>query len=353
LIPVIISGGSGTRLWPLSREARPKQFLPLLGSESLFQQTLLRTRGLGENEQAPIVVCNSSHRELVVAQSREVGIEPHAIVLEPVGRNTAPAVAVAALLAARASDADPLLLVLPADHVIADKAAFAAGVRAARSAAHAGRLVTFGVVPDRPETGYGYILRGKQHDVWAEIGRFVEKPDLAKAREYVASGQYAWNSGMFLFGAQQVLDELRSHAPEIAAACESVVTALRVDRGVVDLGPEFARCPANSIDYAVMERTAHGAVVPLSASWNDVGSWRALHDVSARDAQGNTTSGDTLLESCTNTYVRGNRRLVAAIGLDNVIVVETDDAVLVLHGDRAQDVKKIVDRLKSGRRSET
>jgi mannose-1-phosphate guanylyltransferase/mannose-6-phosphate isomerase len=355
VVPVILSGGSGTRLWPLSREARPKQFLPLVGPTSLFQQTLLRAQRLGADAQPPIVVCNAGHRELVAAQSKEVGIEPQAVVLEPVGRNTAPAVAVAALLATRAAGAGayPLLLVLPADHVIADDKAFLGAMRVAIEAAHAGRLVTFGIVPSRPETGYGYIQRGPTRGAWAEVARFVEKPNRATAEAYVASGQYAWNSGMFLVSAAQVLEEMREHAPEIVAVCERVVDAAKLLRGVLRLGAEFATCPANSIDYAVMERTANGAVVELDAGWSDVGSWTALQDVLPRDAGGNATAGDVLLEGCSNTYALSTRRLVVAMGLENVIVVETDDAVLVLDRERAQDVKKIVDTLKAAKRTKT
>jgi mannose-1-phosphate guanylyltransferase/mannose-6-phosphate isomerase len=360
LIPVIISGGAGTRLWPLSRESRPKQFLPLLGPQSLFQQTLLRARDLEGRElavrvEAPIVVCNVAHRELVVTQAKEVGVEPQLVVLEPVGRNTAPAVVVAALLALQASGSgvDPLLLVLPADHVIADHAAFAGAVRVAVGAAEAGKLVAFGVEPDRPETGYGYILRGEQRGVWSEIERFVEKPDRARAEEYIASGAYWWNSGMFLFSAGQVIGELRSRAPEILATCSRLVATTPRASGVVRLGPEFAQCSSTSIDYAVMEHTEHGAAVPLAARWNDVGSWAALQAASERDRAGNTTVGHVVLEQCASTYVYGGRRLVAAIGVDNVVIVETDDAVLVLRGDRAQDVKKIVDRLKSMTAPET
>jgi mannose-1-phosphate guanylyltransferase/mannose-6-phosphate isomerase len=355
LIPVIISGGSGTRLWPLSRETRPKQFLPLVGSTSLYQLTLSRVRGLGLGVRPPIVVCNEAHGDFALAQSRGLGIELGAVVLESVGRNTAPAVALAALLATRAVGAgeDPLLLVLPADHVIADERAFAAAVRVAVEAAERGRLVTFGVVPDRPETGYGYILRGRRHGDWADIGKFVEKPDLATAEAYVASGEYLWNSGMFLFSAARWLEELQVHAPEILAVCERAVAAARSEGAVVRFGAELAHCPADSIDYAVMERTTYGAVVPLAAGWSDVGSWSALHDVLQRDAQGNSTSGDVLIESCRNVQVRAKTRLVAAVGLEDVVVVETEDAVLVLRRDHAQDVKKIVDALRARQRRET
>jgi mannose-1-phosphate guanylyltransferase/mannose-6-phosphate isomerase len=354
LIPVVISGGSGTRLWPRSRETRPKQFLPLVGTTSLFQQTLLRVQQLGLHARSPIVVCNAAHREFVLTQARELRIRP-TVVLEPVGRNTAPAVALAALLAIRdsAAAADPLLLVLPADHVIADARGFAAAVRVATEAAESGRLVTFGALPDRPETGYGYILHGERHGEWAEIGKFVEKPDLETAEGYVASGKYSWNSGMFLFSASRLLEELRAQAPDILEVCEQAVGAAREEGGALRLGAAFARCPANSLDYAVMEKTASGAVVPLAAGWSDVGSWAALHDVSPRDAQGNTASGDAMLESCRNTYISAGSRLVAAVGLDDVVVVETEDAVLVLRRDRAQDVKKIVDELRARRRNET
>lgn len=347
LIPVIISGGSGTRLWPLSREAKPKQFLPLLGERSLFQETLLRAQRL-ESVEAPIVVCNAAHRELVVAQARDVGVELAAIVLEPVGRNTAPAVAVAALLAARdsASGVEPLLLVLPADHVIADGDAFARAVRVAVEVARGGRLVTFGVVPDRPETGYGYIEQGASHGDWAELAKFVEKPDRRTAEAYVASGRYWWNSGMFLFSAARVLSEFRAHAPEIVAACERVVGAARADGAVLALGAEFAQCPANSIDYAVMEKTAHGAAVPLAAGWSDVGSWPALHDVLDKDGEGNVAVGSAILEQCRDSYVLSSGRVVAAVGLEGIVVVETADAVLVMTREAAQSVKSVVDRVK-------
>lgn len=355
LIPVVISGGSGTRLWPLSREARPKQFLPLVSATSLFQETLLRAQRLALGAQAPIVVCNAAHLDWVLTQSRDLGIEPQAVVLEPVGRNTAPAVAIAALLASKAtpeSAADPLLLVLPADHVVADQDAFAAAVRAATDAAAAGRLVTFGVVPDRPETGYGYILKGEQRGAWADIGRFVEKPDFTTAQAYVRSGRYLWNSGMFLFSAAGLLAELGAHAPDILAACQRAVADIIPDGSMLRLGPQFERCPAISLDYAVMEKTERGAVVPLAAGWSDVGSWPALHDAVPHDSVGNAVSGDVLVESCRNTYVSSQRRLVAAVGLDDIVIVETDDAVLVMRRDRAQDVKKIVDRLKGAKRRE-
>lgn len=355
LTPILISGGSGTRLWPLSRDSRPKQFLKLTRGASLFQQTLLRSRNIGVHVRAPIIVCNAAHETLVLEQAAELGIHPAAVILEPAGRNTAPAVALAALIAMRTAGSapDPLLLVMPADHIIDEEAAFAAAVRAAAAAAGNGRLVTFGVAPDRPETGFGYIRRGAAHGGWADIDRFVEKPDLETARAYVASGEYLWNSGIFLFSAAALLDELRTHAPAIVAACERTAASARTDGAVMRLGAEFASCPADSIDYAVMEKTAHGAVVPLAAGWSDLGSWSALYETLPHDSQGNATLGDVLLESCRNTFVSASSRLVAAVGLDDVIVVETEDAVLVLRRDRAQDVKKIVDALRVRRRTET
>ena len=360
LIPVVLSGGSGTRLWPLSRELRPKQFLPLVGESTLFQQTIARTSALGTQVRAPIVVCNESHRFLVAEQLRENGVAAEAIVLEPKGRNTAPAVAVAALLAVAAEEkrsgagpaADPLLLVLASDHVILDEPAFRTAVQAAIVPATDGYLVTFGVVPDRPETGYGYLLRGHEHGPWAELAKFVEKPDLATAQKYVDSGRYLWNSGMFLFSAKTFLKELAAHAPAIHAACERAVKEAIADADFLRLGAAFAACPADSVDYAVMEKTPRAAVVPLAAGWSDVGSWPALHDVLDKDAEGNTTSGDVLLESCRGSYAVAKSRLVALVGVTDVVVVETSDSVLVMARERAQDVKRIVDALKLANRPE-
>jgi mannose-1-phosphate guanylyltransferase/mannose-6-phosphate isomerase len=351
LIPVVLSGGSGTRLWPLSRDQLPKQFLPLLTSESLFQQALLRTREVpGIAIERAIVVANEAHAALVLEQSRAVGVEP-TVVLEPAGRNTAPAIAIAALLARRAvRDNDPRLLVLPADHVIADTGAFRAAVRSATAAADEGRLVTFGIAPERPETGYGYIQRGELHGAWATIRRFVEKPDLPTAEAYLRSGDYLWNSGIFLFSAGRFLEELAAHAAPVLSACERALAEALNERGALRLGSAFLSAPAVSIDYAVMEKTANGAVVPLSAGWSDVGSWSALQDLVLGDEHGNRVQGDVLLESCTNTYVTAQNRLVAAIGLDDVVIVETSDAVLVVRRDRAQDVKRIVDRLRKENR---
>jgi mannose-1-phosphate guanylyltransferase/mannose-6-phosphate isomerase len=346
-------------LWPLSRELQPKQSLPLVTEQTLFQETVQRAGGLADVIRPPLVVCNESHRFLVAEQLREIGVHPEAIVLEPAGRNTAPAVGVAALLAARAEakragsqGADPLLLVLPADHVILDSASFGAAVAAAVPAAADGYLVTFGVVPDKPETGYGYLLRGKPLGTCSLLEKFVEKPDLATAQGYVDSGRYLWNSGMFLLSAAAFVRELGEHAPAMLAACERAVAEAVVDQDFTRLGAAFLDCPSGSIDYAVMEKTARAAVVPLSAGWSDVGSWPALHDVLQKDAAGNVTVGDVLTESCHGSYVVARSRLVAAVGLTNVVVVETSDAVLVMARERAQDVKLIVDALKRAKRAE-
>ena len=345
LVPLILSGGSGTRLWPMSREQTPKQFLPLVTQLSLLQETLQRARGVGPFVERPLIVCNEAHRFLVAEQARAISIEPRGIVLEPAGRNTAPAVGVGALLA-QSFATDPLLLVLPADHVILDAGAFAAAVRVGIAAARDGNLVTFGVVPDKPETGYGYIARGDDRGGWFGVERFVEKPDLRTAQSYLDSGRYYWNSGMFLFAASTYLRELETHAPAMLDACKRAVADAAVDADFTRLGRAFLGSPSNSIDYAVMEKTTRAAVVPLSAGWSDVGSWTALHDVLTKDADGNVTVGDVLLESCTRSYVASSGRTVAAIGLDDVVVVETKDAVLVMSRAQAQDVKKIVEALK-------
>ena len=359
IVPVVLSGGSGTRLWPLSRELQPKQFLPLVTELTLFQETVQRAASLADLVRPPLVVCNDAHRFLVAEQLRAIGVRPEAIVLEPAGRNTAPAAGVAALLVARAEakrarsqGADPLLLVLPADHVILDSEAFGAAVAAAVPAAADGYLVTFGVVPDKPETGYGYLLRGEPLGTCSLLDKFVEKPDLATAQGYVDSGRYLWNSGMFLLSAAAFVRELGVHAPSMLAACERAVAEAVVDQDFTRLGAAFLDCPSISIDYAVMEKTARAAVVPLSAGWSDVGSWPALHDVLRKDADGNVTVGDVLTEACSGSYVVARSRLVAAVGLTDIVVVETSDAVLVMARARAQDVKLIVDALKRAKRVE-
>lgn len=358
LIPVILSGGSGTRLWPLSRELYPKQMLPLVSKGTMLQETLARLDGV-EQVSAPVIVCNENHRFLVAEQMLESGVKPQAIVLEPVGRNTAPAVAVAAMVAvagkhAPTDDQDPLLLVLPADHVIRDLGAFHAALAAGCEAARAGKLVTFGVVPSKPETGYGYIRRAQGDGPAYPIAQFVEKPDLDTARGYVDSGEYFWNSGMFLFKASSVLEELRTQAPDIYRACTQAVTAARHDLDFTRLPSEqFEACPSDSFDYAVMEKTRHGVVVPLDAGWSDVGSWSALHEAIEADADGNVALGDVLACDSHGCYLHATSRLVAAVGLEDHVVVETKDAVLVAPKDRVQDVKLLVNELKRQGRYET
>ena len=359
LIPVILSGGSGTRLWPLSRELYPKQLLPLVSKGTMLQETLARVTGV-ENVGEPIVVCNESHRFLVAEQLREVGASPKSILLEPVGRNTAPAIAVAAMAAVtsgdgsgRASD-DALLLILPADHVIRNVAAFRDAIQVGRKAAEQGKLVTFGVVPDKPETGYGYIKRNAGDGPTYSIAQFVEKPDLATATRYVESKEYYWNSGMFLFRATSFLDELRSLAPDIYQACAQAFTAAKRDLDFTRLpNKEFAACRSESIDYAVMEKTKHGVVVPLDAGWSDVGSWSALHEAVPADANNNVCLGDVLSEDTSGCYLQSTSRLVATVGLKDHVVVETKDAVLVAPKDRVQDVKQLVSQLKKQGRYES
>ncbi len=345
---VLLSGGSGTRLWPLSREAYPKQFLPLVGDDTMLQATWLRVAELADA--APIVVANEDHRFLAAEQLRQVGASAPAILLEPVGRNTAPAIAAAALQA-QADGGDPLLLVLPSDHVIADAGAFRAAVRTASVAADEGALVTFGIVPDAAETGFGYIQAEPGEGV-RKVRRFVEKPDAATAQSYLDAGGYYWNSGMFLFRASRYLQELERFHPDIVTACRAAFAQATRDGDFVRLGTEaFAACPSDSIDYAVMEKTDAAMVLPVDIGWNDVGSWSALWDVSERDAAGNAHHGDVIAVDSRNSYAYA-RRLVALVGVDDLIVVETDDAVLVARKDRVQDVKAVVAQLKATQRSQ-
>ncbi len=351
MIPVILSGGSGTRLWPLSRGQHPKQFLPLVSNKSMLQETVLRLQGL-KNLQPPIGVCNESHRFMMAEQLREVETPPSAIILEPVGRNTAPAVAMAALAA---ESADEILLILPADHVISDVTSFQLAVGKAESLAEEGHLVTFGIVPTEPETGYGYIKGGEKKGEYAfEVASFVEKPDLATAKKYLESGEYFWNSGMFVFKAGCYLEELEKFNPEMYAVCKQAYKAAEVDSDFIRLDKAiFSKCPADSIDFAIMEKTSKAVVVPLDAQWNDVGSWSALWDVIDKDDEGNAISGDVVTVDTNNCFLHSSTRLLTTVGVDGLVVIETSDAVMVVSKDNVQDVKAIVDKLKNQKRVES
>ena len=372
--PVVLSGGSGTRLWPLSREKYPKQLLSLVGDDSLLQATVRRSDGIADAQMAPpMVVCNEEYRFVIAEQLRLMG-KPGSIVLEPMGRNTAPALTLAALAAIR-DGADPVLLVMPADHVITDTAAFREAVRCGAMLADTGRVITFGITPDAPETGYGYIQVGDelsaehQHGSAGAVGparriaRFVEKPNLETARAYLAEGSYLWNSGLFMMRASVWLEAMQHCRADILQACTSAWDQgkrdgefLRVDKDT------FAACPSDSIDYAVMERIAansaggqvlpQGVVIPLQAGWSDVGAWDALWQVLPKDTAGNVAQGDVILQDCSNTLALSDGRLIACVGVSDLVVVETPDAILVAHKDHTQDVKKIVDALKKSGRTE-
>jgi len=353
LIPLILSGGSGTRLWPVSRKNLPKQFLALAGNGTLFQRTIERTRRLPDIA-APIVVASENHRFLAADQLLEAGVEGATIVLEPLARNTAPAIALGALEALQ-HDPDALLLVLPADHLIGDTPAFATAVAQALPLAKDGWLVTFGVRPDRPETGFGYIRRAEAIDGHGfRVGQFVEKPNLAIAESYLTDGGYDWNSGMFLFKASRYLEELATHAPSMLDAVRAAQAKATIDLDFVRVDQEaFARAPDKSIDYAVMEKTTRAAVIPVSCGWSDVGSWSSLWLTGDKDSDGNLREGDTLAVGTRNSLLRSHtRHLLTTIGVDDLIVVTTPDATLVAHRDAAQDVKKIVEQLKAAGRSE-
>jgi len=353
--PIILSGGTGSRLWPLSRSLFPKQLLPLAGEFSLIQDTVLRAKGTEFS--APIIICNTEHRFLIAEQMRQAGIAPQAIVLEPLGRNTAPATAIAALILAD-KDPESLMLLMPADHIVRNRTAFLQAVQGAAAAARQDYLVTFGISPDSPETGYGYIRRGtalKNLTGCFSVARFVEKPDAATAAGYIASGDYSWNSGMFLFKAKAFLAELERLEPEMLAHCREALSKGGKDLDFFRLeNSAFAKAKAISIDYAVMERTDKAAVVPVEMGWSDIGSWEALWATATRDASGNATKGDVLQHATRNSYLRSEGPLVAAVGLEDVVVVATQDAVLVSHKSASQDVKRIVEQLeKSGRELHT
>jgi mannose-1-phosphate guanylyltransferase / mannose-6-phosphate isomerase len=349
--PIVLSGGSGTRLWPLSRAAYPKQLMPLVGEHSLLQETIQRVAD-PKDFAAPVLICNDDHRFLVAEQLRAIDCKAEAIVLEPVGRNTGPAVAAAALMAKPES----LLLILPSDHYIVDAAKFRAAIVVAAKAAEAGSLVTFGIKPTAPETGYGYIRRG---DALAatkgafKVAAFVEKPDTPTAEKYIAAGKYLWNSGMFLFRGDRFLAELQKFEPAMLAAVKEAVAGAARDLDFIRLAKDsFAQATSKSIDYAVMEKTKDAAVVPADMGWTDVGSWAALWDVANKDAKGNSLIGDVIAADVTNSYIRSESRLVTAVGLDNIVLIETVDAVMAVARDRAQDIRLIVDKLQKAERGE-
>ena len=353
--PVILSGGSGTRLWPASRSSYPKQLLPLLGERTMLQDTALRVRGQSGIADEVIVVCNDAHRFLVAQQLAEIDV-PAKIVLEPAGRNTAPAAALAALLASQNADDDseaPLLLIMPADHVIEDVDKFVETMIAGAASAESGRLVCFGVVPTYAATGYGYIESDARSLVSAPIDSFVEKPDKKTAVNLLETNRFFWNAGIFLMRADVYLDELGKHAPKILKACKASMQKAAADTDFIRPDEAaFAKCPSDSIDYAVMELTDCGDVVPLVAGWSDVGSWSALHDVSDKDDNGNAVSGDVIAIDCENSFISGKSRLVTAVGVKDIVVVEDKDTVLVTRRGRSQDVKKLVEEMMRMNRDE-
>ena len=358
ILPVILAGGSGTRLWPLSRSLYPKQLIHLVDQYTMLQNTVLRLDGLN-GAVNPVVICNDEYRFMVAEQFRQLRVKAESIILEPVGRNTAPAMAVAAIRAIEKGD-DPVLLILPADHHIQDIDAFQNALQEGYEQAQADRLITFGIVPDKPETGYGYIKKGeplpskKKNGSAVTITAFVEKPDQKTAVEYVSSKAYCWNSGLFMFKASLALKALETHAPEIVVACRQ-----SIEKGTTDLDffrldkDAFSACPSDSIDYAVMEKADNGAMVPMEAGWNDLGSWEALWQVGEKDEQNNVVKGDVVMSDVGDSFLHAEHRLIAAVGLKDHIVVETSDAVMISPRDRVQDVKKLVDKLKEKNREET
>ena len=352
LLPVIMAGGSGSRLWPLSRTLYPKQFLSLTSSSTMLQDTINRLDGIEHD--VPFLICNEEHRFIVAEQLRQQNLKHGGIVLEPVGRNTAPAIALAALHAI-SKDQDPLLLVLAADHVIQNHSAFIESIQQAVPEAESGKLVTFGIVPTTPETGYGYIKKGTEVEAGHayHVAQFVEKPNLETAHAYLASGDYLWNSGMFLFKASRYLEELKLHRLDIFTACQKAMAGARGDLDFIRLDEEsFVACPDDSVDYAVMEKTKDAVVVPMDANWSDVGSFSALWEVNDKDDDGNATRGDVLTEQTSNSFIYSQNKLVSTVGVDNLVIIETKDAVLVADKDKVQDVKAIVNKLKSQNRSE-
>jgi len=352
IIPVILSGGLGTRLWPLSRKEHPKQYLPLAGDKTMLQETILRLNGL-DNLANPIIVCNANHRFLVAEQCQQINIKKSTILLEPIGRNTAPAIAAAALQSLKQTD-DTVLLVLSADHVIQDVEAFHQAINIASQKAQKDKLVTFGIVPTDANIGYGYIKTSKEGvDDAYKVEEFVEKPNLKTPHTYLKQGNYLWNSGMFMFKAATLISELTTHSPEIVASVNKAVNNATQDLDFIRLDKQaFESSPSDSIDYALMEKSANVVVVPLDAQWNDIGTWSALYDIGVKDVNGNMIRGDVITQDTTNTYINATHHMVATIGIDNLIVVDTPDATFVATKDKAQEVKSIVESMQVNRRDE-
>ncbi len=352
IIPVILSGGSGTRLWPLSRKQYPKQYLPLVGDNTMLQETILRLNGL-DNLADPIIVCNADHRFLVAEQCQQIDITNQTILLEPIGRNTAPAIAAAALQSLKEID-DAVLLVLSADHVIQDVEVFHQAINIASSQAQDGKLATFGIVPTDANTGYGYIKSSKDNiDGACKVEEFVEKPDLKTAEKYLEQGNYLWNSGMFMFQANTLISELTYHSPDIVDSVNNAIDNATQDLDFIRLEKQaFESSPSESIDYALMEKSNNVVVVPLDAQWNDIGSWSALHDIGIKDKNGNVIKGDVFTEDTVNTYINASHHMVATIGVKDLVIIDTPNATLISTKDKTHEVKKIVEQLKQQDREE-
>ena len=352
IVPVILSGGSGTRLWPLSRKQYPKQYLPLASDNTMLQETILRLKGL-DNLADPIIVCNADHRFLVAEQCQQIDIQNPTILLEPVGRNTAPAIAAAALQSLKDLDGS-MLLVLSADHVIQDIELFHQAINIASQQAQDGKLATFGIVPTNANTGYGYIKSSEENNNGAyKVEEFVEKPDLKTAQTYLEQGNYFWNSGMFMFKADVLIDELTTHSSDIVNSVNNAINNATQDLDFIRLDKQaFESSPSDSIDYALMEKSDNVVVVPLDAQWNDIGAWPALYDIGNKDANGNVTKGDVIIQDTTSTYINADHHMVVAIGVDNLIIIDTPDATFVATQDKAQEVKSIVESLQDSGRCE-
>ncbi len=347
---VILAGGSGTRLWPLSRSNFPKQFINLMSSNSMLQDTIIRAPS--ETKTAPYVICNESTRFLVAEELQNINVQNPNIILEPVGKNTAPAIALAAMDAVNKGH-DPVMVVLASDHVIKDERSFHDALKAADEAAQNDKLVTFGIVPTHPETGYGYIKKGQQASQFFKVAEFVEKPNLETAESYLSSGDYLWNSGMFAFKASVYLTELKKYNLDIFKVCENAINNKTEDLDFIRVSKEiFEKCPDDSIDYAVMEKTSDSVVIPLDAGWSDVGSWSSLYEISEKDDSNNVVFGDVITNETECCYIRGEERLVVTIGVKDLVILDTKDALMVVHKNSTQDVKKIVNQLKEQQRSE-